>query len=78
MLYSKIALLLLPLAVTAQRVVRFISDDGKEYTGDAILQENSTDARFSKSARVIEVCLSYMFVIRLVIRLLSYTGRPLL
>ena len=71
---SKIALLLLPLAVTAQRVVRFISDDGREYTGDAILSENSTDARFSKSARVIEVCLLYMFVIRLVIRLPSYTG----
>jgi 2-keto-4-pentenoate hydratase/2-oxohepta-3-ene-1,7-dioic acid hydratase in catechol pathway len=48
--------LLLPLALTAnaQRFVRFISDDGKEYTGDAILPENSIDARFSTSANVIE------------------------
>jgi len=40
--------------VHAQRFVRFISDDGKEYTGDAILPRNSTDARFSTSAKVIE------------------------
>ncbi|KZV63750.1 hypothetical protein PENSPDRAFT_200156 [Peniophora sp. CONT] len=54
MRYLNIPLLLLPLAVSAQRIVRFISDDGKEYTGDAILPENSTDARFSTSARVID------------------------
>lgn len=46
-------LLLLPLAVNAQRFVRFISTDGKEYTGDAILPSGSTDAAKSTSARVI-------------------------
>lgn len=37
----------------AQRFVRFISDDGKEYYGDAILQQGSTDAAKSTRARVI-------------------------
>lgn len=53
--------ILLPLLslslVHAQRFVRFISDDGREYTGDAILPKGSTDARFSTSAKVIEVRL---------------------
>ena len=55
MRYLSPLLLLLPLAASAQRIVRFISDDGQEYTGDAILPENSIDARFSTQARVIEV-----------------------
>lgn len=33
--------------------MRFISSDGHEYTGDAILPENSTDAAQSQKARVI-------------------------
>ena len=55
MRYLSPLLLLLPLAASAQRIVRFISDDGQEYTGDAILPENSVDARFSTQARIIEV-----------------------
>jgi hypothetical protein len=46
-------LLLFPLAVSAQRFVRFISDDGKEYTGDAILPTGTIDAFNSTSARVV-------------------------
>lgn len=46
-------LLLLPLIVNAQRFVRFISTDGKEYTGDAILPSGTVDASKSKSARLI-------------------------
>ncbi|KAF9442710.1 fumarylacetoacetate hydrolase [Macrolepiota fuliginosa MF-IS2] len=46
-------LLLLPLAVNAQRFVRFISTDGKEYTGDAILPSGTSDASKSTSARLI-------------------------
>ncbi|KAF8063437.1 hypothetical protein FPV67DRAFT_1421138 [Lyophyllum atratum] len=42
------------LAVEAQRFVRFISTDGREYTGDAILPNNTTDASKSTSARVIQ------------------------
>jgi hypothetical protein len=38
----------------AERIVRFISDDGKTYHGDAILPHNTTDAFFSTSARVIQ------------------------
>lgn len=47
-------LLLFPLLVNAERIVRFISDDGQEYTGDAILPEGTIDASLSKSARVID------------------------
>lgn len=39
--------------VSAQRFVRFIAGDGKEYYGDAILPANTTDASRSTSARVI-------------------------
>jgi len=39
---------------SAQRFVRFISNDGREHFGDAILPRNTTDARFAKTARVIE------------------------
>ncbi|EKM76295.1 hypothetical protein AGABI1DRAFT_63345 [Agaricus bisporus var. burnettii JB137-S8] len=53
MLFSPL-LLLLPFAVSAQRFVRFISDDGKEYTGDAILPDNTIDASMSTQARVVE------------------------
>lgn len=53
MLFSPL-LLLLPFAVSAQRFVRFISDDGKEYTGDAILPDNTIDASMSTRARVVE------------------------
>jgi 2-keto-4-pentenoate hydratase/2-oxohepta-3-ene-1,7-dioic acid hydratase in catechol pathway len=42
------------LVVSAQRFVRFISDDGNEYYGDAILPANTTDAAESTSARVIQ------------------------
>ncbi|KAJ7058210.1 hypothetical protein C8F01DRAFT_1149968 [Mycena amicta] len=38
---------------TAQRIVRFIASDGKEYTGDAILNNGDTDTSHSKQARVI-------------------------
>ncbi|KAJ8078619.1 hypothetical protein AAF712_001393 [Marasmius tenuissimus] len=38
----------------AARIVRFISDDGQEYTGDAILANDTTDASQSTSARVIQ------------------------
>jgi len=41
-------------AAHGQRFVRFISGDGLEYTGDAIMPANTTDARFAPSARVIE------------------------
>jgi len=47
-------LLLFPLITNAQRFVRFISNDGKEYTGDAILPPGTIDASKSKSARVIQ------------------------
>ncbi|KXN90733.1 Fumarylacetoacetate hydrolase domain-containing protein 2 [Leucoagaricus sp. SymC.cos] len=46
-------LLLFPLVANAQRFVRFISTDGKEYTGDAILPQGTTDASKSTSAHVI-------------------------
>ncbi|KAG5352844.1 hypothetical protein C0989_012598 [Termitomyces sp. Mn162] len=44
----------LSLAVEAQRFVRFISTDGQEYTGDAILPPHTTDASKSTSAKVIQ------------------------
>ena len=34
--------------------MRFISDDGQEHTGDAILPEGTTDASQSTSARIIQ------------------------
>ncbi|KAF7297115.1 Fumarylacetoacetate hydrolase domain-containing protein 2 [Mycena indigotica] len=37
----------------AQRFVRFIATDGKEYTGDAILNNDDTDTSHSKQAHVI-------------------------
>ena len=56
-------LLLFPLIINAQRFVRFISDDGKEYTGDAILPPGTIDASKSKSARVIEGDILGAFII---------------
>ncbi|KAG6812818.1 hypothetical protein H0H92_000276 [Tricholoma furcatifolium] len=47
-------LLFLPFLVEAQRFVRFISTDGQEYTGDAILEPGTTDASKSTSARIIQ------------------------
>ncbi|KAG6852949.1 hypothetical protein C0991_007929 [Blastosporella zonata] len=44
----------LALVVNAQRFVRFISTDGREYTGDAILPSDTTDAFHSTRAKVIE------------------------
>jgi len=41
-------------AAEAQRFVRFISNDNREYTGDAILPSGTTDASKSTSARVID------------------------
>lgn len=46
-------LLALSLVASGQRFVRFISTDNKEYTGDAILPANTTDASKSTRARVI-------------------------
>lgn len=40
--------------VNGERIVRFISSDGHEYYGDAILPSNSTDAALSR-----EVCRSF-------------------
>jgi hypothetical protein len=40
--------------VAAERFVRFISTDGLEHYGDAILPSNTTDARFAKTAKLIE------------------------
>jgi hypothetical protein len=42
------------LVAQAERFVRFISNDNKEYYGDAILPRNSTDAAHSTRARVIK------------------------
>ncbi|KAF8869778.1 hypothetical protein BD779DRAFT_1456536 [Infundibulicybe gibba] len=53
-LSSALVISALSLAASAQRFVRFISTDGREYTGDAILQSNDLDASKSKSARVIQ------------------------
>jgi 2-keto-4-pentenoate hydratase/2-oxohepta-3-ene-1,7-dioic acid hydratase in catechol pathway len=53
-LSSALVISALSLAASAQRFVRFISTDGREYTGDAILQNNDLDASKSKSARVIQ------------------------
>ncbi|KAJ7222545.1 hypothetical protein GGX14DRAFT_353065 [Mycena pura] len=49
-----LTLLGLALCASAQRFVRFISTDGKEYTGDAILPAGDFDAAHSKQAHVIE------------------------
>lgn len=40
--------------VNAQRFVRFVGTDGQIHFGDAILPDNSTDARLSTSARLID------------------------
>lgn len=48
------AVLALAMSVSAERFVRFISDDGQIYTGDAILSDGTTDASKSTSARVIQ------------------------
>ncbi|KAJ7270911.1 hypothetical protein C8J57DRAFT_1468115 [Mycena rebaudengoi] len=48
-----LCLLGLSLTASAQRFVRFISTDGKEYTGDAILKPNDFDAAHSTQAKVI-------------------------
>ncbi|KAJ7237365.1 hypothetical protein C8J57DRAFT_1375517 [Mycena rebaudengoi] len=50
---TAIWLLGLVLSATAQRFVRFIATDGKEYTGDAILPPGTTDAAYTKQAKVI-------------------------
>ncbi|PPQ77849.1 hypothetical protein CVT25_015343 [Psilocybe cyanescens] len=52
-LSSLSVILTLPFIAGAQRFVRFISTDNKEYYGDAILPSSTTDASKSKSARVI-------------------------
>lgn len=49
-----LAFLSLFLLVSAERIVRFVSTDGKEYYGDAILPANTTDAAKSTTARVIQ------------------------
>ena len=50
---TTLCLLGLVLSATAQRFVRFIATDGKEYTGDAILPAGTTDAALTKQAKVI-------------------------
>ncbi|KAJ7079957.1 hypothetical protein B0H15DRAFT_997648 [Mycena belliarum] len=45
--------LALSTSTSAQRFVRFIATDGKEYTGDAILPPGDTDAAHSTRAHVI-------------------------
>ncbi|CAN6639123.1 hypothetical protein TRVA0_017S01486 [Trichomonascus vanleenenianus] len=40
-------------ALTAQRIVRFIADDGQTYYGDAVLPAGVTDARRANQARII-------------------------
>lgn len=51
---SLVSLCGLALAANAQRFVRFVGTDGQVHFGDAILPDNSTDARFSTSARLID------------------------
>lgn len=51
---SLVSLCGLFLTVKAQRFVRFVGTDGQVHFGDAILPDNSTDARFSTSARLID------------------------
>ncbi|KAJ7686771.1 hypothetical protein B0H17DRAFT_1332603 [Mycena rosella] len=50
---TALCLLGLALSASAQRFVRFVATDGKEYTGDAILPPNDTDAAHSTQAKVI-------------------------
>lgn len=49
-----ISLVSFAVVVAAERFVRFISTDGLEYTGDAILPNGTTDASLSTSAKVIQ------------------------
>ncbi len=42
------------LLANAERIVRFISSDNNTYFGDAILPNDTVDASFSTSARVIQ------------------------
>ncbi|KAJ4001361.1 hypothetical protein F5050DRAFT_1803257 [Lentinula boryana] len=49
-----LSLFALALSASAERIVRFVSDDGQIYTGDAILPEGTIDASKSTSARVIQ------------------------
>ncbi|EIM84661.1 uncharacterized protein STEHIDRAFT_158377 [Stereum hirsutum FP-91666 SS1] len=51
---SLVSLCGLALTANAQRFVRFVGTDGQVHFGDAILPDNSTDARFSTSARLID------------------------
>ncbi|KAJ7587193.1 hypothetical protein C8J56DRAFT_1026678 [Mycena floridula] len=53
---TKLFLLLsLPILLAqAERFVRFISDDGREYYGDAILLDTNPDPLHSKTARIIK------------------------
>ena len=51
---SVLALTSLLAVASAQRFVRFISTDGLEHFGDAILPSNTTDARFAKTAKLID------------------------
>jgi hypothetical protein len=53
-LLSLFSLASLLATVSAQRFVRFISTDGLEHYGDAILPSNTTDSRFAKTAKLIE------------------------
>ncbi|KAJ8481022.1 hypothetical protein ONZ45_g15449 [Pleurotus djamor] len=54
MIISTLWILSFILAVSAQRFVRFISTDNKEYYGDAILPSGSFDASESTKAKVIQ------------------------
>ena len=71
-----LTLLGLALCVSAQRFVRFISTDGKEYTGDAILPAGDFDAAHSKQAHVIEGDILGDFTVtnQVKVRATSYGG----
>ncbi|KAF9005129.1 hypothetical protein BDQ17DRAFT_1240402 [Cyathus striatus] len=53
-MFTSFIFLLLPLFAHAQRFVRFISTDDREYYGDAILPSHTTDASKSTQAKVIQ------------------------
>ncbi|KAF8871089.1 hypothetical protein BD779DRAFT_1613975 [Infundibulicybe gibba] len=54
LLLNAVLLISLSLSVNSQRFVRFISSDGKEYYGDAILPSGTVDAAKSRQAHVIQ------------------------
>ncbi|KAF5391430.1 hypothetical protein D9757_002031 [Collybiopsis confluens] len=70
-------LLALAVYASASRIVRFISDDGKIYTGDAILVNGSTDASKSTRARVIQGDVLKNFTVTSEIKTITHLLAPL-